>query len=276
MPAGGGKRRKHGKYGHHVSTSRRATLADRLRAAGCVFAEEEADVLLATSSDPAELDGLLARRVAGLPLEQVVGWADFCGVRVTVTEGVFVPRLRTELLVREAAEIAQERGDSPVVVDLCCGSGAVGMAVAARVPRIALHAADLEPAAVRCARANLGPTRVYAGDLFAALPGSLRGRVDVLVANVPYVPTADLALMPAEARLHEPRVALDGGADGLAVLRRVAAGAPGWLAAGGAVLMETSQAQLAGAMRALAGSGLAVTSAHDPELDATVVVGRRP
>jgi release factor glutamine methyltransferase len=266
----------------------RADLAARLRAAGCVFAEEEADVLLATSTDRDALAAMVARRATGAPLEYVVGWADFCGVRVTVTEGVFVPRPRTALLVREATRLIQEKTEQAgtghlttghattcVVVDLCCGTGAIGAAVAARVPLIDLRAADLEPAAVACARANLAAP-VYGGDLFDALPADLRGRIDVLMANVPYVPTDDLALLPAEARLHEPRSGLDGGPDGLALLRRVAAGARRWLAPGGAVLMETSQAQRPAALRALAGHGLRASAARWPELDATVVIGHRP
>jgi release factor glutamine methyltransferase len=261
----------------------RADLAARLRAAGCVFAEEEAGVLLATSADPDVLAAMAARRATGVPLEYVVGWADFCGVRVTVSEGVFVPRPRSALLVREAVDLAVElantrsRADAAkavLVVDLCCGTGAIGAAVAARVPDIDLRAADLEPAAVACARANLAAP-VYEGDLFDALPSDLRGRIDVLVANVPYVPTDELALLPAEARLHEPRSGLDGGPDGLAVLRRVAARAPGWLAPGGAVLMETSEAQRPAALRALAAVGLRATGARWPELDATVVIGHR-
>jgi len=262
-----------------VTSFGRAQIAASLRAAGCVFAEAEADVLLATTRDPGVLAAMVARRSAGFPLEQVVGWADFCGVRVTVAEGVFVPRPRSELLVHAATRAIQEAGRSPIVVDLCCGTGAIGAAIAARVPAIRLHAADIDPAAVRCARANLAPgggTRVHEGDLFAALPPELSGKVTVLVANVPYVPTAELALMPAEARCHEPRAALDGGADGLAVLGRVAVGAIGWLEPGGVVLMETSRAQRDQAMALLAGHGLEAATAHQDDLDATIVTGRRP
>ncbi len=118
---------------------------------------------------------------------------------------------------------------------MCCGSGALGAALAAAAGRpVDLHAADIDPAAVRCARRNVGPAggQVHQGDLDGALPAGLRGRVGVLLANVPYVPTGDVALLPAEAREHEARLALDGGPDGLDVLRRVAAVAPAWLAPG--------------------------------------------
>jgi release factor glutamine methyltransferase len=243
-------------------------IVARLRAAGCVFAEDEAAVLLTSASDPAQLAAMVDKRVAGQPLEHVVGWVEFAGRRILVDPGVFVPRQRTELLVREAAARLGR-----VVVDLACGCGAVGLAVGG----FELHAADIEPAAVACARRNLEPIggHVYLGDLFEPLPGDLRGRVDVLTANVPYVPTAAVALMPPEARDYEPRVALDGGADGLDVFRRVAAEARDWLAPGGHVLMETGVDQVRAAEDALVEGGLTPSTVHDDELGATVVIGRR-
>jgi release factor glutamine methyltransferase len=241
----------------------------RLRAAGCVFAEDEARLLVAAAGNGAELESLVWRRVAGEPLEHLLGWAEFCGLRIAVDPGVFVPRRRTELLVREAA--VRLRPGS-VVVDLCCGSGAVGAALAAAAD-VAVHAADVDPAAVACAGRNLPTGSVHLGDLFDALPAALRGRVDVLVANVPYVPSAAVPLMPPEARDHEPLVALDGGPDGLDVARRVVAGAPAWLAAGGSVLFETSAAQADRAARIVTAAGLVPRIASDDELGATVVVG---
>ena len=243
-------------------------VVTRLRAAGCVFAEDEAALLVAAAAGP-DLEDLVARRVAGEPLEQVLGWAEFCGRRFVVEPGVFVPRRRTGLLVRQAT--AQATCGS-VVLDLCCGVGAVGAAVAAAVAGVELHAADVDPAAVRCARRNV-PGHVYEGDLYDALPGSLRGRVDVLVANAPYVPTEAIALMPPEAREHEARAALDGGADGLDVQRRVIAGAPGWLAPGGALLVETSDRQAAATLAAFTAAGLAAHVVADDDLGGTVVVG---
>lgn len=244
----------------------------RLRAAGCVFAEDEAALLLAAARGAAELDALVARRTSGEPLEQVLGWALFCGRRVLVAPGVFVPRRRTEALA--AAAVARARAGS-VVVDLCCGSGALATAVAAAVLGVELHAADVDPAAVACARRNLPRAAVHRGDLFAALPRRLRGRVDVLVANAPYVPTSRIGLLPAEAREHEPAVALDGGDDGLAVLRRIVAGAPRWLAPGGALLFETGSDQTAAAVAALHTAGLEPLVVRDDELGATVLVGTR-
>ena len=259
-------------------------LVARLRAAGCVFAEDEAQVLLAHAAeqalDRAALDALVRRRAAGEPLEHVVGHAVFCGVRVAVGPGVFVPRVRSALLAARASELAADavaRGGG-TVVDLCCGSGALGLVVATRVPGVDLHAADVDPAAVACARANLAgvTSSVHAGDLDAALPPALRGRVDVLVANVPYVPSDAVATMPAEARVHEGRVALDGGPDGLGVQRRVAALAAGWLAPGGAVLVETSRAQAEPAAQAFEAHGLVADVVTDDDLEATVVVAVAP
>ncbi len=251
-----------------------------LRTAGCVFAEEEAGLLRTAARSPADLAGLVTRRVAGEPLEHLLGWAEFEGLRVRVGQGVFVPRRRTGLLVREAVRLLGDRppaaaADVPVVVDLCCGSGAIGLAVATRAGRVELVAADVDPVAVRWARRNLEPVggRVVCGDLLDALPAALRGRVDVLVVNAPYVPTASLALMPPEARDHEPLVALDGGADGLDVVRRVAAVAAAWLAPGGHLAVETGRAQAPAVVEAVRAGGLPARVVTDDDLDATAVVG---
>ena len=125
------------------------------------------------------------------------------------------------------------------------------------MPGLEVYAADVDPDAVACARRNLPPERVFEGDLYDALPGALRGRVAAVVANAPYVPTHAIATMPPEARDHEHRVALDGGADGLDVHRGVVAGARDWLAPGGRVLIETSRAQAPRHRRADDAAGLA-------------------
>jgi release factor glutamine methyltransferase len=252
-----------------------SVIVAQLRAAGCVFAEDEATLLISAARTPADLAAMVNRRAAGLPLEQILGWAEFCGLRIAVAPGVFIPRRRTEFLVRQAAALAQPRA---VVVDLCCGSGAVGAALAAALEQAELYAVDIDPAAVRCARRNIAAAdgRVYEGDLDAPLPAALRGRVDVLVANAPYVPTEEVALLPAEARVHEPRVALDGGSDGLGVLRRLAAAACVWLAPGGHLLVETSARQASQTIAAVARNGLIPRVARCDELNATVVIGARP
>jgi release factor glutamine methyltransferase len=254
-----------------------AEVVSALRAAGCVFAEDEARLLLAQSRTPAELGRLVRRRVLGEPLEQVLGWAAFDGLRIVVEPGVFVPRRRTELLVREATEVVRAARRPAVVVDLCCGSGAVAAAVAARLgerPGVDLHAADVDEAAVRCARRNLaGAAEVHQGDLLDALPGRLRGRVAVLAASPPYVPTDAVPLMPPEAREHEPLGVLDGGPDGLDVVRRIAAGAGLWVRGDGHVLLDLGAAQAAAAAEILARKGLDVRIVQDDDLGATVVAG---
>jgi len=248
-----------------------ATVA-ALRAAGCVFAEEEARLLLDAAGTPAELADLVRRRAAGLPLEVLLGWAEFCGMRVGVRPGVFVPRRRTEFLVRQA--VARARPGS-VLLDLCCGTGALGLAVAAAVGDLELHAADIDPVAVRCAAGNLAPVggQVHTGDLYDALPGALRGRIGIIVANAPYVPTGAIELMPPEARHHEPRIALDGGPDGVEIHRRVAAGAPRWLVPGGCLLIETGQDQAVHTAAAMAAAGLVVGTVRSEEWSCTVAVG---
>ncbi|HEY5820833.1 MAG TPA: putative protein N(5)-glutamine methyltransferase [Propionibacteriaceae bacterium] len=246
-------------------------LVRRLRAAGCVFAEDEARLLTEAAVDPSELESMVSRRVLGFPLEQLLGWAEFCGLRVGLEPGVFVPRQRTRFLVDQAAALSKPGG---VVVDLCCGSGALGLALVEAVGPMELYATDIDPVAVRCAQRNLAGVggRAYAGDLFAALPAELRGRVEVLLANVPYVPTGAIALLPPEARDHEPAMALDGGHDGLDVLRRVAAEGRPWLVSGGVVLVETGEAQAPTAVAVFTRAGWSARVAESPELGATVVV----
>jgi release factor glutamine methyltransferase len=250
-----------------------ADVAARLRAAGSVFAEDEAAALVAAASTPQELARMIERRVLGEPLEVIVGWAEFCGLRIGVEAGVFVPRTRTGVLVEAAAPLLRP---GSVVVDLCCGTGAVGVVLHARQPGIQLYAADIEPAAVRCARTNVEPIggRVLEGDLFAALPPALHGAVDVLVVNAPYVPSDAIALMPPEAREHEPLVALDGGADGVDVHRRVAAGARQWLAPGGHLVVETSRRQAPLTVDAFAAAGLTAQVVTSEDVDGTAVIGR--
>ncbi|MGN7702754.1 methyltransferase [Cellulosimicrobium sp. 22601] len=323
-------------------------LAARLRAAGCVFAEDEAALLAARADDDAHLDALVARRVAGEPLEHMLGYVDFHGLRVAVDPGVFVPRQRTALLVDEAVALGRQAGrlvrlpdggtgggaggvtvgdadggtgsvmvgdadggavgagggavgnpdgdrdggpdsgldrrmvgPAVVVVDLCCGAGALGLATAVGLggaETVALHASDVDPAAVACAARNVAAVggSVYEGDLFDPLPPGLRGRVDLLLANVPYVPTAEIPLLPREARDHEAHVALDGGGDGLDVLRRVAAEAPAWLAPGGHLLTESGERQATGAVDVLERAGLRARVVRDEEIGATIVVGTLP
>lgn len=243
----------------------------RLRAAGCVFAEEEAELLLSDATDEAHLAAMVERRAGGLPLEHVLGWTELAGVRVAVDPGVFVPRVRSELLVAEALRRTRS---GAVVIDLCCGSGALGLVVARRIAGVELHATDIDPGAVACARRNLdGIGMVHRGDLFAALPRRLRGRVDVIVANTPYVPTDEVPLLPREAREHEPMVALDGGRDGLDVQRRVLAACRSWLRPGGVLIVEVAAHQAPAACEEFVARSLVPEVVTNDELEATIVIG---
>ncbi|WP_104164535.1 putative protein N(5)-glutamine methyltransferase [Cryobacterium sp. N22] len=247
-------------------------VVDRLRAAGCVFAEDEARLLVTAAVTPADLERLVVQRTSGLPLEQVLGWVEFCGLRIIVKPRVFVPRRRTGLLVKRAAPLIRP---GAVVVDLCCGTGAVGAVLLTGEPTLTLYAVDIDPSATACAKENIAPLggTALTGDLFAPLPPGQLGRVDLVVANAPYVPTDAIARMPPEARLHEARVALDGGPDGLEVQRRLVAAAGDWLAPGGHLLVETSAGQAPHTAAIFARHGLTPRVVHSRKLDATVVTG---
>jgi release factor glutamine methyltransferase len=236
-----------------------------------VFAEEEAALLSADATDPDDLERMVAQRVAGLPLEHVLGWAEFAGRRVLVDPGVFVPRPRTEFLVAQA-RLAVTSGC--IVVDLCCGSGAIGVAVA-HGTSAELYATDADPVAVANARRNVEPIggRVFAGDLYDGLPRELQGRVDIVTVIAPYVPTEAIALLPHEARDFEPLTALDGGADGLDVLRRIIAEAPEWLAPEGSLFTEISEGQAPTVVELIESAGLTARLVSDD--DAWVAIATR-
>lgn len=245
----------------------------RLRAAGCVFAEEETALLLAAARGPEHLEEMVVQRVGGRPLEHVLGWAEFRGRRIIVDTGVFVPRRRTGLLVDAALDRIRDRS---VVVELCCGAAAISTALLAESTHpLELWGTDIDPAAVECARRNLEPLggHVVLGDLFDALPQELLRRVDVLIANAPYVPTDAIATMPPEARDHEATIALDGGADGLDVQRRIIAGSTPWLAPGGSIVIETGEHQAASTAALMRAAGLSPTVLRDEDLDGTAVLG---
>lgn len=248
---------------------------ERLRTAGCVFAEEEAQLLISEAPTLDVLSTMVNLRITGTPLEYVLGWAEFCGIRIAVDPGVFVPRRRTEFLVQKAVAFSIP---GVKVVDLCCGTGGVGVAIAKDLGWIELYAVDIDPTAVRCALRNVTSLGglVFEGDLYEPLPEKLHGKVDILVANAPYVPTEAINLLPQDARLHEPKVALDGGVDGLDIQRRVAEEASLWLTSGGHLLVETSEMQAPQTFEIFTQYGLVPQLTHYDELDATIVIGTKP
>ncbi|PFL15234.1 putative protein N(5)-glutamine methyltransferase [Bacillus cereus] len=247
-------------------------IVSKLRGAGCVFAEDETWLLMSEALTPEDLMKMVEMRVNGLPLEYVLGYTEFCGIRIEVDRGVFVPRRRTEFLVHQTEVLSRS---SDIIVDLCCGSGAVGVALAAALGRVELYSVDIDPTAVQCASRNVTNFggHAFEGDLYKALPDSLKGHVNILVANVPYVPTEIIKFLPREARLYEPNVTLDGGEDGLNILRRVAEEALLWLALDGHLLIETSEVQAPQAFEIFAAAGLSTKVARNKELDATVIIG---
>lgn len=253
-----------------VSTSPDPGLVARLRAAGCVFAEDEAALLESAPVSAQEREEMVVRRVAGEPLELILGWAEFCGLRIRVAPGVFVPRQRSALMVDLACRTA-ERGAVLKVLDLGCGTGALGAAIAARLPEAEVWATDIDPAAVECARGNLPPNRVLLGDLYDPLPHDLE--LDLIVANTPYVPSDQIRNMPPEARDHEHHDALDGGADGLDIQRRVIEQAPKHLAPGAVLVIESGQEQAPITARLMRERGLVAEIHHDEDLYATAVTG---
>jgi release factor glutamine methyltransferase len=276
---------------------RRRELRDwatrELAAAGCVSARDEADWLLEEAVDEESLRAMVARRVAGEPLQYVIGWAPFGPLRLVVGPGVFVPRPETEGLADRAATRLRSRPEPPegsgeprggarvrpIAVDVCTGSGAIACFLAAEVPGARVLATELDPGALAWARRNADRygVELLAGDLDEPLPAALAGRVDVLCANVPYVPSGAIATLPTDVRDHEPRLALDGGPDGLDVLRRLVARAGHWLAPGGGLLCEIGEDQAETGVALLTAAGLVEVAVH-PDLVGRdrILEGTRP
>lgn len=245
--------------GSSAGSSSISTLIDRLRGAGCVFAEDEARILLdaaheqaahasrpSPSSDVTDLlDALVARRIGGEPLEQVVGWVQFCDLRLHVAPGVFIPRQRTALLAERSIRAMEEAGPSARFLEAFCGVGPVATAVARSVPGAEIHLGDHDETALACARKNVGP-RAHSHQLacLTGLPQALLpGGFGVISAVPPYVPDAAAEFLPREAIDHEAPTALFGGVDGLDMVRGLIRDSREWLAPGGTVLIELGREQ---------------------------------
>jgi release factor glutamine methyltransferase len=217
-------------------------LTARLSRAGCVAAEEEAyELLVCAGGNQALLSSLADRRVGGEPLAWITGTAPFGDLAVLVHSGVYVPRWQSVELARRAATRLPDGGTA---IDLCTGSGAIAAALRASRPTARIVATDADARAVACARAN--GVEAFLGDLFNAVPAALRGTTDVVVAVVPYVPSAALHLLPRDSLAFEDASHYDGGPDGTDLLRRVVESAPGFLRRGGALMLEVGgdQAEL--------------------------------
>jgi release factor glutamine methyltransferase len=235
-------------------------VINRLVAAGCVAADEEAEELLAAAPDHDTLEGWIQRREQGEPLPWITGTLEFCGHTIHVDAGVYVPRLQTEQLARRAATLLASLGRRPPqvgprAVDLCTGAGAIAFHLMAQVPDATVIGVDIDGRSVVCARRN-GITTVMAD-----LDQPLRARsFDVVTAVAPYVPTGGLRLLPADVQTYEPALALDGGHDGLDVVRRVVRAAARLLRPGGWLLTEVGGDQDQLLAPALAAAGFDVAT----------------
>ncbi|MBS1847613.1 MAG: peptide chain release factor N(5)-glutamine methyltransferase [Actinobacteria bacterium] len=238
----------------HLDRRLRSDAVARLAAAGCVSATEEAELLVAAARDRHDLDSFLRRRVTGEPIGWIIGSTDFGGLTIGVIPGVYVPRPHTEVLADRAAatlaDVARSRTHPVRAADLCTGSGAIAARLSDAVPDALVVGVDIDPIAVMCARSN-GVDAII-GDLGAPLRS---GSFDVVTVVAPYVPTADLDLLPADVRRYEPVVALDGGPTGLGPLERVIDDAASLLRPGGGLFLEAGGDQLSDLRRLLDAAG---------------------
>jgi release factor glutamine methyltransferase len=195
---------------------------------------------------PEQLDAVRAmvqRRGRREPLQHITGSTSFCGLELRVNPHVLAPRPETELLAERAWKFLQAsaaRNPAPAALDLGTGSGCLAIAMAVKVPAASIHAADASAEALELARENAARHNAriefHHGDLFAALPAA--SRFGLIVSNPPYIPTARLETLEPEVRDHEPRLALDGGADGMDFYRRIAADAGAYLEPEGRLMLE--------------------------------------
>lgn len=258
-----------------------AGMVGRLRAAGCVFAEREADLISTTFPDEREREEAVQRRVAGEPLEYVVGRAGFGEVVLDIGPGCFIPRARAVALV-DAADQLVTRPDA-TALDLGCGVGPMAALLAHRHPSWHVLASELDEPALGWANRNALTFgfAVYAGSWWSALPDEVRGRLDLVLAHLPYVPTDEVTLLPHDFRDHEPPLSVDGGGDGLDPLRAVTADASGWLTPDGVLLTQVSHAQRPTAALVAARAGLVTETVDDAAVpglvdEDTVVLALRP
>lgn len=226
---------------------------DRLRRA--VTGRSAAGLVIEPTLQPDEaerLAGLVARRQAGEPLQYLEGTVDFGPITLQVDGRALIPRPETERLWEEAVASLRQAGPGTVIVDLGTGSGCLALALKHAFPEARVIGVDISEEALALARENAARTGLEVewrhGDLFAALPESLMGRIDLIVSNPPYVATGDD--LPAEVRDHEPHTALFAGPEGTEVLARIADEAYWWLGVGGWVLCEIGDGQ-ADAVRSL-------------------------
>ncbi len=248
-----------------------------------VLGVEEVDPAEEVSpTDRRRFERLVRRRATGEPVQLIKGYAVFRGLEIIARPGVFVPRDSTEFLAEQAVRRLRARR-APIAVDLACGGGTVGLAIASEVPAAEVYGTDISATAIRVARRNaarleLPNARFVVGDLFAGLPAALSGRVDVITLHPPYVPRRELRDLPEEIRAFEPEHTLtDHSADGLGLVTRAAARSGEWLRPRGWLLIEVSPDRSRAVAKLMRDHGFRqVRSTVDRGFKVTrVLVGRR-
>ncbi len=225
-----------------TANSRRASVAEVLAGATVDIGPREADWIAEEAADDEAAIAMARRRAAGEPLQYILGSAHFRELRLVVRPDVLIPRPETEVLVERALSHLPKGG---IAVDIGTGCGAIGLSIAYERPDATVLATDVSEPAVACARQNAeiigADVEFHVGDLFAALPAALRGTLDLVVSNPPYVADSDRDFLSPGIVEHEPHVALFAGVDGLDVTRRLVADARGWLKPGGWLVFEISE-----------------------------------
>lgn len=201
-----------------------------------------------TNAELDKLRELVRRRGNREPLQHLLGTVSFCGYELIVNRDVFIPRPETELLAELAwTWIEKSKVDAPTVLDIGTGSGCIAIAVAIRCPRAVVTAVDISEAAITVARTNAakhnvqGRIEFLVGDCFEPVPQGKQ--FNLILTNPPYIPTGDIPQLEPEVRDHDPRVAFDGGADGLVLIRRIARDGLAYLARGGRLMLEFGDGQ---------------------------------
>ena len=233
----------------------------RLKEGGVLCPENEAEQIILSvsgwdrlhlftsqrSAAPEELaqgcEKILSERLTGRPLQYVLGKAYFMGLEFFVDENVLIPRQDTELTAETAAEFLGERNGKARVLDLCTGSGALAVSIKSVFPESEVTASDISPKALEIAMKNAVNNNCYITFVLSDLFEKIDGKFDLIVTNPPYIETEVIAELQTEVKDHEPMLALDGGADGLDLVRKIIADAPARLAAGGLLLMEIGEGQ---------------------------------
>ena len=254
----------------------------RLREAGVPSPDHDARELMRHAERThADLDELLAARARRVPLQHLIGSAGFRYLELAVGPGVFVPRPETELLVDEVLGALRDSDTAqPVVVDLCAGSGAIGLSVAHEHPSAFVHLVEASPDAFGWLQRNAGLTpgrvQLHLADL-ADAPTGLAGAVDVVASNPPYLPPEDLSAVDPEVRDHDPAMALWADEDGLAVIKRVVDRAVVLLRPDGTLVVEHSERHAERVPALLLAAGFLDVAAHDDlTRRSRYTTGRRP